>query len=639
MGTRESEDAATDELEFELGSFEHLVETSRGHIVRVTGTWSHSGAGDFRLPHPSLVLGAEGEEHFIAPLPTPGDAPPRPDGETLWRASYSISKDRFARGRAPQCRLRVAPGVVFTLPELLLPEHPDEAAPRPRTGMRAALAGDRSLRGLSAAAPARERAETAAPAPAHAAPGLGEIIVTALRAHPRIVGAVVLLALAGALLGSVVGSPSYVATAQVYVKPLPSQGVALADLPDVRAGSDPAATLETAAALIRSRQIAAQTSRSLGGDPTPRKVLDRVSVDPMSGGDILEINATAGHAREAADLANTFARTAVRVRDVRLRRLATEQLTSARRQLDAIEDPETAQAQALQLRIAALRQIISAREATMSVAREADVPKSAEGLPALAVFLLTALAGLVLGVGAAVVADLVGGRRLGTVDDAVAVYPLEVLARVPHVRSPSGRGKTPALRPALREAFRTLAVQVTMREGEHGTMMLTSASQGDGKTTSAIAFALELAEAGHAVVLIDGDLRKPDVALRLGLHVEHGLEDVAAGRTPLEQALVPVPDVERLHVLAPSGPLPLVTVAGTGRTFDTLLAAAEEVADYVVLDTPPVGEVSDALTLAREADDVIVVCRLGHTTELQLQTASELLGRTQVAPTGLVIVG
>jgi capsular exopolysaccharide synthesis family protein len=238
-----------------------------------------------------------------------------------------------------------------------------------------------------------------------------------------------------------------------------------------------------------------------------------------------------------------------------------------------------------------------------------------------------------------VVADLLGGRRLGTVDDVVAVYPLEVLARVPHVRAPSGRGKTPARRPALREAFRTLAVQVTMREGDHSTIMLTSASQGDGKTTSAIAFALELAEAGHDVVLIDGDLRKPDIALRLDLHVEHGLEDVAAGRTPLEDALVPVPGVERLRVLSPSGPLPLVTVAGTGRTFHTVLTAAEAVATYVVLDTPPVGEVSDALTLARDADDLVVVCRLGHTTELQLRTARELLDRTQLAPTGVVVVG
>src|SRR3954465_1048702 len=88
-------------IDFELARFEHLVETERGHIVRVSGTWSTPAPRE--LPHPTLLAGEGDSVVSIAPLPIPGQDPPRADGASVWLATYSIPKRLFEGGRAPAC--------------------------------------------------------------------------------------------------------------------------------------------------------------------------------------------------------------------------------------------------------------------------------------------------------------------------------------------------------------------------------------------------------------------------------------------------------------------------------------------------------------------------------------------------------
>src|SRR5436305_2012783 len=106
-------------IDFELARFEHLVETQRGHIVRVSGTWSTPEGRD--LPHPTLLAGNGEDAVSVAPLPIPGQDPPRADGESPWLATYSIPKDLFDEGRPPACRLELGPDVVIDLPVLVVP--------------------------------------------------------------------------------------------------------------------------------------------------------------------------------------------------------------------------------------------------------------------------------------------------------------------------------------------------------------------------------------------------------------------------------------------------------------------------------------------------------------------------------------
>ena len=169
--------------------------------------------------------------------------------------------------------------------------------------------------------------------------------------------------------------------------------------------------------------------------------------------------------------------------------------------------------------------------------------------------------------------------------------------------------------------------------------MVTSASTGDGKTTTALAFATELATAGREVIVVDLDLRKPDLAHRLGLQPEHGLEHLVAGRLALADALVPATADGRLQLLAPAGQTDLSTLEAVARHLPDIVEGATALADYVVLDTPPVGEVSDALTFARSVDDLLIVCRLGQTKRPAFETMRDVLERVGARPTGAVVIG
>jgi hypothetical protein len=97
MDERPTLEAEAGGLEFLLDSFEHLVETPRGHIVRVTGRWRGPSDGAV-LPHPTLIVDEPPDDPLmVPPLPIPGHDPPHVDGTTSWSGKI---------GRA-SCRERV----------------------------------------------------------------------------------------------------------------------------------------------------------------------------------------------------------------------------------------------------------------------------------------------------------------------------------------------------------------------------------------------------------------------------------------------------------------------------------------------------------------------------------------------------
>jgi capsular exopolysaccharide synthesis family protein len=191
----------------------------------------------------------------------------------------------------------------------------------------------------------------------------------------------------------------------------------------------------------------------------------------------------------------------------------------------------------------------------------------------------------------------------------------------------------------VREGFRTLQVQLELQPGRHRSILVTSASSADGKTTSAVNFALELVGAGQKVVLLDMDLRKPDIGRALGVSPKVRLAELLEESTPLERALVEVPGIAGLRVLpiTPGDGFPALERL-TARLPD-FITEALAIADYVIMDTAPVGEVSDALKMTGGVDDIIAVARLGNTRRDNFQLMRDLLERTRHTPTGLVVIG
>jgi Mrp family chromosome partitioning ATPase len=202
--------------------------------------------------------------------------------------------------------------------------------------------------------------------------------------------------------------------------------------------------------------------------------------------------------------------------------------------------------------------------------------------------------------------------------------------------------------PRIREAFRTLQIQLqpsssaeaggaSMGDGGRA-IMFTSPSPRDGKTSSAVDFALVLAAADLKVVLLDFDLRKPDIAERLGAHTDYldffrsnaGLDEVLA-----QSRSMPGLRVLSAHTQADATPL----LEAVSRRLPELLREARELADYVIVDTPPLGQVSDALRAAAMVDDIVLVARPGNTDRIELTHTRELLDRMGHTPTGLLLIG
>ena len=156
--------------------------------------------------------------------------------------------------------------------------------------------------------------------------------------------------------------------------------------------------------------------------------------------------------------------------------------------------------------------------------------------------ILAALAGFTLGSGGALLLELTE-RRIRNEEEAVSLYPLPVLARIPILKGSQLRGRQASgwhMLPAVREAFRTLMIQLGPNpEGRAHVVMVTSASTGDGKTTSAVNLAAAAAASGDPVILLDFDLRKPDVGRTLGVQAGTELTRAAPARDAASRPALP----------------------------------------------------------------------------------------------------
>ena len=189
----------------------------------------------------------------------------------------------------------------------------------------------------------------------------------------------------------------------------------------------------------------------------------------------------------------------------------------------------------------------------------------------------------------------------------------------------------------IAEAYRTLRtnIQYAKVDGELKVLLFTSAGPGEGKSTVAANSAVALAQAGHRVILVDCDLRKP-VQHHLFNVNKKGLTNCLVGESPVTELLQET-EVANLRVLT-SGPIPPnpAELLGSSR-MDAALAALKEVCDYLVLDCPPVIAVTDACVLARKADGVFLVLDADQVRPEMAQKAKELLQNAQGTIAGVIL--
>ncbi len=182
---------------------------------------------------------------------------------------------------------------------------------------------------------------------------------------------------------------------------------------------------------------------------------------------------------------------------------------------------------------------------------------------------------------------------------------------------------------AAAEQFRRMGSRLAYRHPAGGTLMITSPAPEDGKTLTAINFALCLAERAP-VLLVDLDTRRPTVPLKLGLPpADHGIEDVLLGRRSPESCLIGIEDTNLSLALNSGQGRDVVDLMATGR-LKSFLDWAQRRFSWVVLDTPPIFPIADTLEISNHTSLGVLIVRARKTpVPLVKRSLEALRGRLQ----------
>ena len=261
---------------------------------------------------------------------------------------------------------------------------------------------------------------------------------------------------------------------------------------------------------------------------------------------------------------------------------------------------------------------------------EASKPEGSDELFRRMLTALAGIAGLVLGGGSIVALEYVQDR-LSTSDEPSQRLGLRVVGTVPKIT----RRVNPAHVAECVDSVRT----VIMQSGLAPKMILvTSAVEHEGKTTFASQLAASIARSGKRTLLLDGDLRHPNVHLALGLDLRAGLPELLRGEVTPDEAVQPT-GVEGLFAVT-GGTCDYAAVTGLGRPEAIpLIKSFRDSFDHVVIDAGPVLAFSDVLILGQQSDVAILATMRDVSRVPQVATAMEKLRGVGVRVLGAVVNG
>ncbi len=190
------------------------------------------------------------------------------------------------------------------------------------------------------------------------------------------------------------------------------------------------------------------------------------------------------------------------------------------------------------------------------------------------------------------------------------------------------------------ESYRTLRSSLLLgADGNAKVLIITSASPSEGKTLTAVNCATVMAQQGTRVLLIDGDLRRSSVHHNLGIRKDPGLGDILSGRCTADEAVVTVENIPHLSVVSSGATVPYPAEALASDAMTASLRRWRNEYDHIVIDTPPVAMVTDAVVLAAQADSVVLVAMASGTTRHALRRTYDLLVRANAKVAGVVVNG
>ena len=191
---------------------------------------------------------------------------------------------------------------------------------------------------------------------------------------------------------------------------------------------------------------------------------------------------------------------------------------------------------------------------------------------------------------------------------------------------------------AFSEAYRSVrtALQFSTTSGAPRRLVVTSSSKNEGKSTTALALAINFAQMGKPILLIDADLRNPVLHKMLKVENTRGLSNYLSSEATVMQ-MVQRTDVPNLFVMT-TGPLPPNPVELlSGMKMLSLLAQAEEHFAHVIVDGPPVLGIADSIVLSNQVDNAVFVIESGRTRKGHAKAALKRLQQAGVHPLGVIL--
>jgi succinoglycan biosynthesis transport protein ExoP len=405
--------------------------------------------------------------------------------------------------------------------------------------------------------------------------------------------------------------------------------------------------IDAVARLIKTSAVASAAAKLMKHPPASSgSLLGEISVSPDADTGFLTITATDPDPARAAEVANAFAGA-----------IAGNQAAQANSQIDGLihrlqdqisklpqGDPGRTDLSSQLQRLRALRATGSNPSAAIiEKAVPSSTPVNHKTRRAIELGLVIAL---LLGIGAVAIAEN-SDRRIRSPDDLEAMTGLALLSAIPE------SAFNPAEDDDLRdeEAFQMLrgALMYFNVDQRLKSVVITSPGQEDGKTTVAVRLAQSAARAGRNVVLVDADLRRPQIGPRLHLPSAMGLGTVLTGETDLWSSLVEIPVSAEgdsqitaqgsLRVL-PAGPAaPNPSELLSSERMEHVLLELEGGADLVIVDSAAALAVSDALPLLRWTSGVVLIARLNRSTRAGIRRLQKIITSANGTLLGVVATG
>ena len=253
------------------------------------------------------------------------------------------------------------------------------------------------------------------------------------------------------------------------------------------------------------------------------------------------------------------------------------------------------------------------------------------------------MSGIVLGILAAIALALIWDSlddRLYSEDEVQRITNFPILAQVPQLKQPakqtllaSGDKITPLL-----ESFRMLRANISFCATDHPikSIVVTSSVPNEGKSSAALNLAIAAALGGERTVLLDLDLRRPTQHTFLDVPLSPGFTSVVSGQCTLEEALRDT-DIPDLQVITggpiPPNPFKLLNSQTARQTITEII----QMADFVVIDTPPMLGLADARLISSLVDGTVMVVAMQETARREVGRAGDLLNSTGNEVLGVVM--